>query len=135
MFTELKASNEPYLRDATVEIFTGEFKCTDRFENITPEEQQLTGDIVVTTIDQLLSSVISHTKADRLLNYLSAHVVLDEYHEYINMTAFNLLFAELIASRNELNGGSHALLVSATPHYYYLKEVLNINVDYDVVEM
>jgi CRISPR-associated endonuclease/helicase Cas3 len=135
MFTELKASNEPYLRDATVEIFTGEFKCTDSFENITPEEQQLTGDIVVTTIDQLLSSVISHTKADRLLNYLSAHVVFDEYHEYINMPAFNLLFAELIASRNELKGGSNALLVSATPHYFYLKEVLNINVDYDVVEM
>jgi CRISPR-associated endonuclease/helicase Cas3 len=135
IFAELKASNEPYLRDATVEIFTGEFKYTNSFENITPEEQQLTGDIVVTTIDQLLNSVISHTKADRLLNYLSAHVVFDEYHEYINMPAFNLLFAELIASRNELKGGSNALLVSATPHYFYLKEVLNINVDYDVVEM
>ena len=135
MFTELKASTEPYLRYATVEIFTGEFKCTDSFENITLEEQQLTGDIVVTTIDQLLSSVISHTKADRLLNYLSAHVVFDEYHEYINMPAFNLLFAELIASRNELKGGSNALLVSATPHYFYLKEVLNMDVDYDVVEM
>jgi CRISPR-associated endonuclease/helicase Cas3 len=135
MFAELKASSEPYLRNATVEIFTGEFKCTDSFESITPEEQQLTGDIVVTTIDQLLSSVISHTKADRLLNYLSAHVVFDEYHEYINMPAFNLLFAELIASRNELKGGSNALLVSATPHYFYLKEVLNIDVDYDVVEM
>ena len=135
MFTELKASDEPYLRSATVEIFTGEFKCTDSFENITPDEQQLSGDIVVTTIDQLLSSVISHTKADRLLNFLSAHVVFDEYHEYINMPAFNLLFAELIASRNDLKGGSNALLVSATPHYFYLKEVLNINVDYDVVEM
>jgi CRISPR-associated endonuclease/helicase Cas3 len=135
MFTELKASSEPYLRDATVEIFTGEFKCTDSFGSITAEEKQLTGDIVVTTIDQLLSSVISHTKADRLLNYLSAHVVFDEYHEYINMPAFNLLFAELIASRNELKGGSNALLVSATPHYFYIKEVLNIDVDYDVVEM
>jgi CRISPR-associated endonuclease/helicase Cas3 len=135
IFAELKASNEPYLRDATVEIFTGEFKYTNSFENITPEEQQLTGDIVVTTIDQLLNSVISHTKADRLLNYLSAHVVFDEYHEYINMPAFNLLFAELIASRNELKGGSNALLVSATPHYFYLKEVLNMDVDYDVVEM
>jgi CRISPR-associated endonuclease/helicase Cas3 len=135
IFAELKASNEPYLRAATVEIFTGEFKYTNSFENITPEEQQLTGDIVVTTIDQLLNSVISHTKADRLLNYLSAHVVFDEYHEYINMPAFNLLFAELIASRNELKGGSNALLVSATPHYFYLKEVLNMDVDYDVVEM
>ena len=135
MFTELKASDEPYLRDATVELFTGEFKCTDSFENSKPEDQYLTGDIVITTIDQLLSSVISHTKAHRLLNYLSAHVVFDEYHEYINMPAFNLLFAELIASRNELNNGANALLVSATPYYFYLKEVLNIDVEYDLVEM
>lgn len=135
MFTELKASDEPYLRDATVELFTGEYKCTNSFADVTPEDQQLTGDIVITTIDQLLSSVISHTKADRLMNYLSAHVVFDEYHEYINMPAFNLLFAELVASRNDLNNGCNALLVSATPHYFYLKEVLNIDVDYDLVEM
>ena len=135
MFAELKASPEPYFPNATVEIFTGEFKYTDSFENITPDDQQLTSDIVVTTIDQLISSVISHTKADRLLNYLSAHVVFDEYHEYINMPAFNLLFAELITSRNKLKGGSNALLVSATPHYFYLKKVLNVDLDYDVVEM
>jgi len=135
MFAELKASNDPYLRDATVEIFTGEFKFTDSFENVTPEENQLTADVVITTIDQLLSSVISHTKADRLLNYLSAHVVFDEYHEYINMPAFNLLFSELIASRKDLGEGCNALLVSATPNYYYLKNILNIDIDYDVVEM
>lgn len=135
MFTELKASEQPYLRAATVELFTGEYKCTDSFENITQEEQYLTGDIVITTIDQLLSSVISHTKADKLLNYLSAHIVFDEYHEYINMPAFNLLFAELIASRNELNNGANTLLVSATPHYYYVSNILKINCDYDVVEM
>jgi CRISPR-associated endonuclease/helicase Cas3 len=138
MFTELKASDEPYLRDATVELFTGEFKCTDSFHNVTPEDQYLTGDVVITTIDQLLSSVISHTKADRLLNYLSAHVVFDEYHEYINMPAFNLLFAELITSRNQLKNGCNALLVSATPNYFYLKNILNLSVDADygdVIEM
>lgn len=135
MFAELKASDQPYLRDATVEIFTGEYKYTDSFENSTPEEQYLTGDVVITTIDQLLSSVISHAKADRLLNYLSAHIVFDEYHEYINMPAFNLLFAELVASRRELNSGSNALLVSATPHHYYVKEILDIDTEYDVVEM
>lgn len=135
MFAELKASDQPYLRDATVEIFTGEYKYTDSFENPTTENQYLTGDIVITTIDQILNSVVSHTKADRLLNYLSAHVVFDEYHEYINMPAFNLLFAELIASRNDLNSGSNTLLVSATPHYYYLTKLLDIDAEYDVVEM
>ena len=135
MFTELKASDNPYLENATVEIFTGEYKYTNSFQNTTPEEEQLTGDIVITTIDQLLSSVISHTKADRLLNYLSAHVVFDEYHEYINMPAFNLLFAELIASRNGLKTGCNTLLVSATPNYFYLEKILGLNIDSDVIEM
>lgn len=135
MFAELKASDNPYLQNATVEIFTGEFKFTDSFDNPTPEEQQLTADIVITTIDQLLSSVISHTKADRLLNYLSAHIVFDEYHEYITMPAFNLLFAELVASRKQLNKGCNTLLVSATPHYYFLKNMLNLDVDYEVEQM
>ncbi|MFT7388492.1 MAG: CRISPR-associated endonuclease/helicase Cas3 [Candidatus Endobugula sp.] len=135
MFAELKASDDPYLKEATVEIFTGEFKCTNSFDNSTPEQQQLTGDIVITTIDQLLSSVISHAKADRLLNYLNAHVIFDEYHEYINMPAFNLLFAELVVSRRELNKGCNILLVSATPHYFYLDNMLDLNLDHDVVEM
>ncbi len=135
MFTELKASDVPYLQDATVEIFTGEFKYTNNFETPTPENEQLTADIVITTIDQLLSGVISHTKADRLLNYLSAHIVFDEFHEYINMPAFNLLFAELVISRNQLKNGSNILLVSATPNYFYLKNLLNLDDDYDVVEM
>jgi len=135
IFTELKASDSPYLQDATVEIFTGEFKYTNNFETPTPDDEQLTADIVITTIDQLLSSVISHTKADRLLNYLSAHIVFDEYHEYISMPAFNLLFAELVTSRNQLNNGCNVLLVSATPNYFYLENVLSLDVDYDVVEM
>lgn len=135
MFTELKASDNPYLQDATVEIFTGEFKYTNNFETPTPENEQLTADIVITTIDQLLSGVISHTKADRLLNYLSAHIVFDEFHEYITMPAFNLLFAELVTSRNQLNNGSNILLVSATPNYFYLESLLNLDIDYDVVEM
>ncbi|MGO3343755.1 MAG: CRISPR-associated endonuclease Cas3'' [Marinomonas sp.] len=135
MFTELKASDNPYLQDATVEIFTGEFKFTNNFETLTPEDEQLTADIVITTIDQLLSGIISHTKADRLLNYLSAHIVFDEYHEYINMPAFNILFAELVTSRNDLRSGSNILLVSATPNYFYLERILKLDVNYDVVEM
>lgn len=133
IFTEL--TNSPYLPDAIIELHTGEFKCTNSYENITNEKEYFTGDVVITTIDQMLSSVISHTKADRLLNYLSAHIIFDEYHEYINMPAFNLLFAELIASKKELKGGGNTLLVSATPHYCYLEQTLDLDNDYDVIEM
>ncbi|TWX73144.1 CRISPR-associated endonuclease Cas3'' [Colwellia sp. C1TZA3] len=132
IFTELSA--KPYLPDATIELHTGEFKCINTYENITAENNYFTGDVVITTIDQLLSSIISHTKADRLLNYLSAHIVFDEFHEYINMPAFNLLFAELIASKKEINGGANTLLVSATPHYCYLDQILDLDKN-DIIEM
>lgn len=136
LFAELRASDTlPYLPEATIEIHTGEFKCTNSYSHITPEDNYFKGDIVITTIDQLLSSVISHTNADRLLNYLSAHVVFDEYHEYINMPGFNLLFSELLASRENLDSGANVLLVSATPHNLYLDKMLGIDEDYDLVEM
>lgn len=135
LFAELRDSDRAYLPDAAIELYTGEFKCTNSYDNTTQEGDYFSGDIVITTIDQLLSSVISHTKADQFLNYLSAHVVFDEYHEYINMSAFNLLFAELVKSREELIDGCNALLVSATPHYAYIKSILGLDAEYDVVEM
>jgi CRISPR-associated endonuclease/helicase Cas3 len=135
LFAELIAKDSPYLPEAQIELHTGEFKCTNSYSSTTAEADYFTGDIVITTIDQLLNSVISHTKADRLLNYLSAHVVFDEYHEYINMPGFNLLFSELLASRQGLAEGVNTLLVSATPHYHYIREMLGVDEDYDLVEM
>lgn len=132
LFTEL--TSDEYLAQTNVEIYTGEYKYTNSYQSATPEKDYFTGDIVITTIDQILSSVISHTKADRLLNYLRAHVVFDEFHEYINMPAFNLLFSELVASKRELADGAKTLLVSATPHYAYLQSLLDIP-EYDVAEM
>ncbi|NKI19268.1 CRISPR-associated endonuclease Cas3'' [Spongiibacter sp. KMU-166] len=135
IFAELRESDAPYLPHANVEIHTGEFKCINSYSRESEDHEFFSGDIVITTIDQLLSTVVSHSNADRLLNYLSAHVVFDEYHEYVSMPGFNLLFSELLASRSGLNTGLNALLVSATPHYSYIENMLGVNVDYDVVEM
>lgn len=132
LFDEL--TSEQYLPDAQIEINTGEFKYTNQWNKLTPEDEYFSGNIVITTIDQIFGAIITHTKANSLIDYLNTHVVFDEFHEYINMPAFNLLFAELVAGKQKQGQLSNALLVSATPHYFYLRQVLQIEPE-DIVVM
>lgn len=132
IFEEL---TQDYLPDAKVEILTGEFKYLHENGNIKNEPEPFSGDIIVTTIDQILGSIVTHTNVNSLLPFMDAHVVFDEYHEYIGTEIFNLLFAELIANKNmRKRYEKNTLLVSATPHYFYLEKILGLYKD-DVVEM
>lgn len=118
---------QEYLPDASVEIFTGEYKYTNNLTTPTAEADYFSADVVVTTIDQLLNAIVTHTKVNGLIPFLNAHVVFDEYHEYIVMDIFNLLFAELVTAKTMRQAGKvNTLLVSATPHYLYLNKVLDI---------
>ncbi len=126
LFHDLKA--EEYLPNCNIEIFTGEYKkiiCQGVSQD-TEESDYFSGDIVITTIDQIVNSIITHNRVTTFVNLLNSHVVFDEFHELINMPAFNLLFAELIEAKKKQAEDANTLLVSATPHYFYLQEFLQI---------
>nr|MBS9780494.1 CRISPR-associated endonuclease Cas3'' [Moraxellaceae bacterium] len=125
-------TQKEYLPNSRIEIFTGEYKkiltdgvSIDDSED-TAESEYFSGDIVITTIDQMIKGVISHSNIDTMLHFMQAHIVFDEFHELIPISAFNLLFAELLEAKKLRNHQANVLLVSATPHDFFVKEVLNI---------
>ena len=126
LFKDLTSSE--YLPDAKVEICTGEIKETHQGGDIsvTIDGQEFSGDIVLTTIDQVINSITTHTNITALVDFMRAHVVFDEYHEYIPMPGFNLLFAELVKCKQLKGHNAKTLLVSATPNYAYVQQVLDI---------
>ena len=118
-----------YLPDGRIEICTGEIK---RLSDAGVEQEVVDGgfigDIVLTTIDQMLNATVSHSKATAMVEFLNSHVVFDEFHEYIQQPAFNLLFAELIECK-KYQQRSNTILVSATPNYAFIESLLGIDAE------
>lgn len=129
LFEDL-ASGE-YLPNATIEIHTGEFKYSNKTTELDAQDY-FTGDIVLTTIDQIINGITTHRNISTLTRFMNATVVFDEFHEYAPMAGFNILFAELIKCKQlQQNEDTvpNTLLVSATPNYYFVKEFLGISAE------
>ncbi|MEA1891306.1 MAG: CRISPR-associated helicase Cas3' [Campylobacterota bacterium] len=125
-------STNEYLPNANIEIVTGEIKerRVDGKKEDTPEHELFSSDIIITTIDQIVNSITTHKHITTLMDFMNAHVVFDEYHEYITMQGFNLLFAELIEAKKYQQTEEtfpNTLLVSATPNPLFIKEFLRLD--------
>lgn len=125
-------TSDEYLPKSRIEIVTGEIKQIKQNGTVveTDDKELFSGDVVITTIDQIVNAIITHTNVTTLIDLMDAHVVFDEYHEYITMPAFNLLFAELVSIKKLQQNKAklpNALLVSATPHPLYVRDLLQLN--------
>ena len=125
-------TSKEYLTNAKIEIYTGEYKeihpSGKRADN--SDSKPFSGDIIITTIDQMVNSITTHRQIDILAIYMDSHAVFDEFHEYVNMSGFNILFAELIKCKQLQKNNNrlpNTLLVSATPHYLFVRDLLGIN--------
>jgi CRISPR-associated endonuclease/helicase Cas3 len=118
-----------YLPNVAVEICTGALKTISKsgVTLATEEGFEFSGDVVITTADQILKSILTHSNVTSLIEFMQVHVVFDEYHEYINMPAFNLLFAELVRCKQLSKSKAKALLVSATPNYFFTEHLLQLD--------
>ncbi len=114
---------ENYGVTSSVEFLSGSKKLFSRrsaiaasgFETIdTPEELQGTGNVVITTIDQLCKTMLSHQKIDMVTQLADSHVIFDEFHELVELPGIVLLFLEIMRLRQFVATGT--LLVSATPN-------------------
>jgi CRISPR-associated endonuclease/helicase Cas3 len=128
-----------YLPTTNIEIVTGEIRKSLKNGKVdeTVEGKEFSCDIIITTIDQIVNSITTHKHITTLMDFMNAHVVFDEYHEYITMQGFNLLFAELIEMKKYQQNDEtlpKTLLVSATPNPLFIKEFLCLD-DADVIGM
>jgi len=130
IFHDLRS--DEYLPSTNIEIVTGEIKqslVSGKVEE-TQEGREFSADIIITTIDQIVNAITTHKHITTLMDFMNAHVIFDEYHEYITMQGFNLLFAELVECKKYQQNDDvlpNTLLVSATPNPLFIKEFLSLH--------
>jgi CRISPR-associated endonuclease/helicase Cas3 len=122
-------TSQDYLPEASIEINTGEFRYLIKNGNkkLLDDFDQFSGDIVITTIDQIVNTITTHNRITGLNHFMKSHVVFDEFHELINLSGFNILFTELVECKKLKRNKANTLLVSATPHYLFVSDVLGID--------
>ena len=80
-------------------------------------------DIVITTIDQVVSSMVAHGRIENFGLFVNRYVVFDEYHELFDIDSL-YWFSLILIRLKELQTKSY-LMISATPQPFHLSLALD----------
>ena len=88
-------------------------------------------EIIITNIDQISNLLKSHRYIDLLLDMLSQKTLLifDEIHEFAALHNLMFITQELLVLKQLCQSDNHTLLVSATPNYFFINQILGIPSD------
>lgn len=119
IYTDLRIE---YLPNITTQIFTGNYKysslCKEQKE--VGDKDFLKADVVVTTIDQVVSMMTNHSRFGLIKELLNSAIVFDEFHEIIKSPLIAIYFKEIIGIINMSKNG-RMLMMSATPNPMIVK--------------
>jgi len=78
------------------------------------EEGDENSDIIVTNIDNFLSTMVKNGEAHHLINLLNSNVIFDEYHEFLSEAPLFSAFISIVYTRTHFTD-SRTILLSASP--------------------
>lgn len=78
------------------------------------EEGDENSDIIVTNIDNFLSSMVKNGEAHHLINLLNSNIIFDEYHEFLSEAPLFSAFISIVYARTHFTD-SRTIMLSATP--------------------
>lgn len=122
-----------YVPDLKIQILTGKFNETYENGSLLDNNSlhKFNGDVIITTIDQICTTFLSHDNIDVALMIAKSTLIFDEFHEFFNIAGVEALFREIIELKKVLNEGN-TLLISATPNYYFLEQILFKDYSYNL---
>ncbi len=123
VFDELRME---YVSDLKIEILTGDRKEFSFNKEVFSNDDSdiFSGDIVVTTIDQISSIMYSNSFSLNIKNLFSSTIVVDEFHELQSTKGLLLILGELVSFSKMLN--NPIMLMSATVNYTLVSKLFDI---------
>lgn len=111
-----------------VELYTGEQKLISPSDGShfreTADKEAFSGNIVITTVDQVCSLALSHRRINLLTEIMSSNLIVDEFHEIFDIPGISLMFLEIMRLREWMGERTaKTLLISATPNRFMVERM------------